>query len=135
MTNNSKISPWILATLLLALVLGGSVVGYMAYAWRTATTTDDVRNLISKNLPVGSSADEIITFLDDQGIDHGPIDKFGNYSYGQDFDYPADTPVIDSLWRHAADYIVTKTDIVVLFILDSEHRLSTYEIFEVHSSI
>lgn len=135
-----RIWPWIwqpvfilLATVVLLVAI---FAGCYAYARLTATTTGDIRALISENVPLGSSAAEVQSFLESEEIDYGSVERLGDYGFGdREFSYAPDTPVIVALVRNTAEYYLTEVDIQIVFFLSSELRLIDYEVFEIYTSL
>lgn len=117
------------------LLLVASIPTCYAYARLTATTTGEIRALVSENLPPGSTSDEIEEFLDEQGIDHGPVERLGNYGFDREFDYPPNTLTLHALVRDTANYLITTVDIDIVFFLDTQLHLVDFVVFETYSSI
>ncbi len=109
--------------------------GVLLYWWLTRTTVDEVQNLIDQNLSTGSTAQEILAFLDSRGIDHGPVERVDGYSLALNAGYQQNTKVINGIIRGSSRYLITTGDILIFFILDDEERLKESIVKEVFTSL
>lgn len=66
----------------ISFIIAVSAIALIAFGsyWLGRTTVGDVEAMIDENLPPGSSADEILAFLDSRDIDHGAVRRVGDYS-------------------------------------------------------
>jgi hypothetical protein len=111
------------------------VAAILGYLYFNRTTTGDVDRLISANLAMGSTADEIFAFLDREGIAHGSIERSGDSVGPWEAQHPPDTPVINALVRDTGWFMWTEMDISIRFYLDDNARLFDYEVVEIYTSL
>src|SRR5439155_10249514 len=93
----------IAALLAVALVI---VAAAWLYWWLTRTTTGELDQLINENLRPGATPEEIFAFLDAKGLDHGPIDRAGEYSVLGEAGYHEETMVISAIARNTSRFII-----------------------------
>ncbi len=114
---------FILAVSVIALIGAGAI----AYWWFSLPTVEGVEEMIDENLPPGSSAEEILAFLDSRDIYHTPVERA--------YPYYSDDPSSDDLaiWAkidRARGSLICNVRIRATFILDKEGRLKSYEVSE-----
>jgi hypothetical protein len=121
----------LLAASLLVVVAFAAIVGSGGYYELTRTTDGEVRGVIERDLPARATTEQILLFLDAQGIEHGDV----RLSDGQDTalldaGVPVGTPIIIGRIRNDG-YALQLRDVVVAFILDVEGLLDDYVVYEV----
>lgn len=101
-----------------------------AIAWRqihrsrsyVRVTTSELESEIKKDLPLGSTKEEVSSFLDSRGIGHayaGASPQFKNTEI--------------ALVRNAAYHWPIRTDIQILFTFDKNSRLSSFTVKEINT--
>jgi len=131
------VTPWVvnggLALVLIAIV---AFFGILEIYWKlTETNVDDVRSLIDHNVSTGATTEDIYKFLDSHGIEHGMIEQGNSDSDVTDAGYPDTTEVIGAIVRGTSHEFFSTGDILIFFILDSNHRLRDYIVTEHFTSL
>ncbi len=122
------------AVLLLAIgILGGLFGALYVYGEVTKTTVGDVQSRIDRNLTTGASADDILSFLDSEGIRHGGIEDARSDTAVLDAGYPKGTPFIGASIGSYHVLFVSRS-IHIYFILDRTQHLKSYFVQEKSSS-
>lgn len=80
---------------------------------RTTITTQEIDDLIRKEIPLGTKDYQVISFLDAKNIPHS--------TYGK---------VIYARVRNTSRRFIMRGDIVIEFIMNEEGRLTSYKIKE-----
>ena len=114
---------FILAVAVIVLIGAAAI----AYWWFSLPTVESVEKMIDENLPPGSSAEEILAFLDSRDVYHTPVERA--------YPYYSDDPSSDDLaiWTkidRARGSLICNVRIRTTFILDKEGRLKSYEVSE-----
>ena len=115
---------------------------FLIVMFMTSCATDDgaerkLDDLIINNLPVGSSASQVIAFLDSQGIE-----GFG-YHEGEE---PVFTPTADHARPERKRYILARQrnvrrrvlnswDLYIIFYFDGEEKLTSYRMKRIGSGL
>ncbi len=128
-----KVLGWLVVlAVVLALAAGATVIGAGTYYELTRTKAGDLEGLIEEELPIGATADQVISFLDAQGIEHSPVEPSrGDDSKLQEIGVPKGTMIVRAIVRNDG-YSFELVDVEMRFILDQELRLADYIVWETH---
>ena len=121
----------LLGTVALVVIAVVAVIGSGIYYDLTRTKAAEVEGMLDRYLPRASTADQIYTFLDSRGIEHGLV---GPSAPGdpalQESDVPAGTMTIGAVVRNDG-YSLALVDIAITFVLDERGLLKDYIVREV----
>jgi hypothetical protein len=110
---------WFGVVLTLSLMMGALTV-----VAGSAVTVESLKDLIAKELPVGSSKERVLTFIKEQHL--GEAGGEGWYS--------SKTNAIYGIVRNVRrSFLGLRTDIQLIFYLDTEGKLKSYTVDEVHT--
>jgi hypothetical protein len=118
------------------LLIGGLIVGgYIAYCLLTDTTEGEIGARLERNVPRGSTADEVFAFLDSRNIEHSPIELVGNDGFCcilEDAGFSDNTQIIGAIFRDTGcDFPWCEGfRIDAYFILDEDNRVTDYFAWE-----
>jgi hypothetical protein len=122
---------WLLfGTVALVVIAVVAVIGSGIYYDLTRTKAAEVEDMLDRYLPRASTADQIYTFLDSRGIEHGlvgPADP-GDPAL-QESNVAAGTMTIRAVVRNDG-YSLTHKDVEITFILDERGLLKDYVVRE-----
>jgi hypothetical protein len=120
--------PTIWTILTIAVAPFAILVGVQLYWYLTRTTVGEVESMIERNLDIGATTDEVLTFLDERDIDHGGLyatDEYPAYALVE-AGYGEGVNVIGAIIRDTSRTFFGTGHIEVFFIFDSDYRLSDY---------
>ena len=118
------------AVAILALVLALAAAYGSKHVWRSATVAD-VQQQIGQAVPVGTTPDKIIEYLDTHGLEHSPVQPpASNWISGHKY---ADVPIILATKMNTARNLRMHEDMQIVFVFDSEYRLSHFDVFPVQT--
>jgi len=126
-----KLILWLLAAVLSIAALLIAVQGYWIL---TRTTEQDVRQLVSNNLKLGSSSEDIFHFLDEHGFEHSAIREAGPTTVLEEAGYPASTRIISAGRDNTSRTWISTGQVAIYFILDASDRLQSYIVEESFTS-
>jgi hypothetical protein len=107
----------------LGALAGLAVIGSQVYYEATRTKTGDVEALIEEYVPRAASTEQVLTFLDSRGIEHGAVEPFyPDDPAFRDRDVPLGTSTISAIVRNDG-YSLSLVDIEIDFILDERGLL------------
>lgn len=116
----------------LAAAVGAAVIGAGTYYEITRTKAGDLERKIEKALPLGTAADQVIGFLDSEGIEHGPVEPSrGDDRKLQEIGIPMGTMVIAAMVENDG-YSPDLVDVHMRFILNADLKLVDYLVYETH---
>lgn len=123
---------WFLFGTVALIVTGGlAAIGVETYYELTRTKAADVEALIEERLPRGASTDQVFSFLDSRGIEHGPVGPADLEDHAlQEYGLVAGTMTVEAMVRNDG-YSLSLTDIEITFILDERGLLRDYVVREV----
>lgn len=125
--------------LLLAMLglLPGVILALQGYWLLTQTTVGDVESMIEENVPIGSSQEDVLSFLNDRGIEHGEVSIAGARadSLLEDAGYREGTVYIGAIMRNTSQVFFSTADIQMYFIFDENGRLKDYLVVEGWTSL
>src|SRR5439155_13298784 len=104
--------------LLILLMLFFLMIGCAGIANATVTV-ESLKESIARDLPLGSSKERIMTFLDEQHLGGGT--------------YSSKTNAVYAIVRNVRQSFLIRTDIQMIFYLDAEGKLKQYTVKEVHT--
>ena len=119
----------VLGTCLLLLL----AAGYFAnYGIRT-TRSETLRHLVEQNVKIGASPDEVMRFLDDEHLEHGPVRRTSEYpdlhqTYG-------DVPMIGAIKRKTWRSLLMYESIQIVFVFDGNDLLVKFEFIPVYTGL
>ncbi len=126
---------WVLAITAFPILLALLFAGCVAWNAVMATSKGDVERMLRENLPPGTTAEEVLRFLEDEDIGHDDIGRAGEYGFLADAGVPRDTEVIGGIIRNASrDFPFTK-HISFWLILDAERRVVDYHLEDVYDGL
>jgi len=108
----------------LALVIVILVVVIFGYFKITEITVEDVQKKIGKNISLGDSREQVIRFLDSEGIDHNG-----------DREYTIKEKWIGAILRNTRKAMLVDVDIRVKFNFNKNNELENYEVEEVYTGM
>ena len=121
---------WFFGLVALALLAFGTCTAY----WElTATRVSDVESLIEKNLPRGSTTEEIVAFLDSREIPSGEIKPFDPNVHCcelQDAGVATGTLTLSAFMEDTRHDLACAFSIHIEFILDARGRLTDHVVWE-----
>ncbi len=126
---------------MLALVTSVSAVAVFAFCqWRVAGPVPSARAVMkefSVAVPVGSSEDEIIAYLDRRGVEHSVHTTESGDAIVLDYGVRAGARVIEArIQQHDSRPISLATsELVLTFVMTEEHRLERLVVFEMDTGI
>jgi hypothetical protein len=119
----------------LSITLGLLIVvlaGYFAtYGIRT-TRPENLQRLISENVKVGASPEDVTRFLDQQGLDHSALRRT---SEGSERKIYGDVPMIGAIKRHTWRGLLMFESIQVVFIFDDNNHLLKFDLHKVYTGL
>jgi hypothetical protein len=116
------------AVLLISVV---AIIGSGIYYEATRTKAGEVESLIERELPRGAAPEQMFSFLDAQGIEHGPVEQMDPADPAlKDFGLPASTRTITAVLRNDG-YSLSLVDIEITFVLDDRGLFWDYVVREV----
>ncbi len=124
---------WLVVGLLaMGAVTGAAVIGVGSYYEFNRTKAGDVEAKIEKELPRGVTADQVLTFLDSEGIEHGSVEPSrGDDRKLQEMGVAKGTMVISAGVQNDG-YSLNLVDVEMRFILDGDLKLRDYIVYETH---
>lgn len=109
---------FLLALVVLGVIAVIAVVGSGIYYEVSRSKAGEVEDLIDRHVPLASSTDQIFTFLDSQGIEHGQVEAFDPENPAlRDYGLTPGTNTISAVIRNDG-YSLALVDIEITFILD-----------------
>lgn len=109
------------------------VAAYLAtFGIRTARV-ETFRNLVSKNLKVGASSDQVAAFLDSQHLEHSGMIKPTIMGLGG-HDYPGENVIVAirrGTWRN----VLQTESIEFVFVFSEKRELVRFDVFPVYTGL
>lgn len=116
----------------LAVAVGAAVIGAGTYYEMTRSKAGDLEGKIEEELTIGATADQVIGFLDSEGIEHSPVEPSrGDDRKLQEIGVAKGTMVVSAIVRNGG-YSLDLVDVEMRFILDQELKVADYIVYEVH---
>lgn len=115
----------IFAPIVALVALAVSAQGYWLLA---RTTVDDVESMIETNLPIGSSEEDVLSFLDERGIEHDDVTVAGP-DVGttlREAGYGEGTVYVVAILRDTTRAWFSTADIAITLIFNEDGRLIDY---------
>ena len=123
-------------SVLLILLVVATVVAFLVWNAVAGTSKGDVERMLRENLPPGSSAEEVVLFLESESIEHsGEIFPAGAYSVLVDAGLPRETEVIGGIIRNTSHGIFYSMHISFWLILDGQRRVVDYHLEEAYDGL
>jgi hypothetical protein len=110
-------------------------VGILVWNYFTATTTDDIKNMLQEGVPRGTTAEDALAFLDSEGIEHGAPYSARSSSTLLDAGFPPETEVIGAIVRNTSTGFLYDIHINFWLVLDDEGRVAGYHIEELYDGL
>ena len=122
----------VVGVLALAAVTGATVIGAGTYYEFNRTKAADMEAMIEKELPPGVTADQVISVLDSEGIEHGPAGPFsGGDRKLLEMGVAKDTMIISGSVRNDG-YSLDLVDVEMRFVFDANFKLQDTVVYETH---
>ena len=122
-----------LSLALVALLVAGVTGVAICVAVNDRITVRDVERSIDEELPRGSTEEEIVSFLDQEGAEYDRrLFPAGEFSVLEDRGIPAHAMVISAIIRDTCLSLIGKCHITIYFILSEDGTLDQYLVKEVH---
>ena len=121
----------VLAIVVLVLLAGAVVSGAVVYYELTRTTAGDLDGMIEAELHSESSTDQVVRFLDSQGIEHGavvPVDV-GDPRL-KDASVPEGATTVSGIIRNDG-YALEHVDVRFTMIMEADGTLEDWVVWEV----
>lgn len=127
-----KVLGWFVVLVVgLAVAVGAAVIGAGTYYEMTRTKAGDLEGKIEEELPLGATSDQVIGFLDSEGIEHSPVEPSRSDDRKlQEMGIPKGTMIISAMVENDG-YSLDLVDVEMRFILDQELKLADYIVYEV----
>jgi hypothetical protein len=119
-----------------AIILGVlGVGGALFYVSRTWVTEDELQRELARELPEGSTQQQIFAFLDSKGADYGEPGTAEPYLYLEQRGVPPETLVIAAILRNTGWALFGRAHLKLYFILDNEGKLQQVYVDEVYDGV
>ena len=105
------------------LVLGLCLLAVVAVYLRVRVTPEELRTRIEQELPVGSSADQVLHFLDSLGCEHSDV-----FSPRVDTEFPGAKRMITAAIRGFRKGNLLAAGVFMTFVLDDHDNLVRYKV-------
>ena len=119
--------------ILLISVLFLGILAYLAIFGIRTTRIETIQNLISRNVKIGDSSENVLSFLDSQNLEHTNLFKtefmrFGKHNYGNQDVIIATKP---NTWRG----VIQSESIRVVFVFDISNHLIRFDVFPMYTGL
>ena len=124
-----KSSLWVVVGAVCILFAGSALLAPTAYWYLTRTTVDDVERMLDDELALGSSADQVVNYLDFRGIEHDPPRQFdpgASCCILQDAAIAPGTLVIPAIIRDSMPEWIFGANIRIYFVFNDRGSFSSY---------
>jgi hypothetical protein len=119
-----------------ALVIGSLIVltlAYFALYGLRTTRPESLRRLITQNVKVGSSPDDVIRFLDSQHLEHSSLLRLQEFetlrrTYGN-------APLVLARKRHTLQAWWGSESIQIIFVFDEGNRLLRFDLHQEYTAL
>ena len=107
-------------------------------SWITAehgirtTQPEALRQLVTRDVPIGASPEAVAKFLDGQHLEYGPMNRTSNYSNLRKY---GDMPVIGAIKRRTWRSLLAHEDIQISFVFDENNRLKIVDLNPVYTGL
>ena len=115
--------------LVLALVLA-----YVAAFGLRTTRLPAVQSLVTKNVKIGASPDEILHFLDNQQLEHSQLIRPEAMHIGPGHDY-ANLPIIVAIKRRTMQSLFVYESIEIVFVFDERNELKRFDVIPILTGV
>jgi hypothetical protein len=91
------------------------------------TTQQELERVIASKVKPGTSAEEVLDFLDSQQLDHTSLEALAEYDSDSRF-YPVGTLMIRAIKRHTASGMFGFESLKITFVFTENHKLARFDV-------
>ena len=109
------------------------VGGYFAIYGVRTTRPEKLRTLVGSNIKIGSSPEEVVSFLDAQHLEHSEMHRTSDYSHLREI--YGDAPMIGAIKRRTWRSLLMYESIQIVFVFDENNRLVKFDLRPVYTGL